>query len=135
MTRQSVGAQNQELCNFTPEVLEVVNLCYEKEAEPIPHVRMRLVFRDGSKSKVFMLQVEKLEKLGWTGLDIKCRFSPEVSSERIKRYLANTIRSDLVKVPQVKEYRLERAGMNMIAGEHVFCTGGSREIAIFDPDM
>ena len=75
------------------------------------------------KIKVFPVPLSKLEYFDWLSQDIHCRYNPDYTTSKIKRYLADHVRKLLPTSTPRKRYRLSRVGNYNIDGEHIFCYG------------
>lgn len=113
--------QKQSICNFHPCVEQLLH--YKCGEQSDLHVKMHLDFGDNQPGASFDVLVSKLESLDWLSKDIRCRFSPNVSKALVKRSLADSVRKQFPDVPSVDICQLERAGVEKIGRDVVFCAG------------
>lgn len=113
--------QEQSICNFHPCVEQLINC--KCGVESVCHVKIHLNFDDDQHGRSFNIPFSKLESVDWLSMDIRCQFSPNVSSAFVKRSLANIVRQQLPNVPSIDVFQLDRLGVEKINGEVVFCAG------------
>lgn len=111
------------LCYFAPRLVELIDIYLDIGGATVPYVKFCLDFDSGHISEVYTVPLDEIEKIDWFKLDINCRFEPNASQSRIIRHLCDNIRTQIGNVPRKTIYRLTHIGMNVVAGQHVFCTG------------
>ena len=111
------------LCNFVPRVSELIDIYIDKGGDAVPYVQFCLEFDSGHISGMNTVPLDEIDKIDWLKVDIHCWFDPNTSPARISRHLRNKILEELSNVPRKTVYQLLDVGMNVIAGQHVFCTG------------
>lgn len=113
------------LCNFAVDVLGVDEIRFDGVGERIQKVKVRIDFgeNDIANRMIRDIPLGEIDKICWKNLDIRCRYYPEVSESKVRRYLENTIRDQMKKVPRRLVEHLTHTGMYKLDGHLVFCTG------------
>lgn len=113
------------LCNFRICIISADSIYTDAGQTPIPYVRFFLDFEDDSpkNAKVHCVKVAEIDRINWLGLDIKCLYNPDVKKKTVERHLYDSLRHELQTAPERTVYRFRHAGMRLIEGKPVFCTG------------
>lgn len=117
------GENGKGICNFKPEVIELVDIYADATTEPVTYVMMRLVFSDGTQGEAFSVPLSGLDSEKWLNRNKRCRFNPDVAEIKAGRYIADEVRQFLPHVETKKLYRLNQLGVHVIDGEPIFNTG------------
>lgn len=123
MTRDTQGAPS--FCNFDIHVISIDQIYMNADCEPVLKVKLSLELRDGNEKtpKVHSIPVEHIDDMHWKNLDMRCYYDPNVSEKKVERYLSYIVRQSLSSAPRRRVYHLSHAGMYLIEGKTVFCTG------------
>lgn len=122
LTKSECG---KPLCNFRVDIISSDNIYTDASKDPIHYACFSIDFGcDSSKNaNVYRVPNVELDRIHWRELDIKCRYHPDISKSVVERYLYDSIRQNLQKAPRRTVYRFSHAGMYLIEGKPVFCTG------------
>lgn len=132
------------LCNFRVHIISSDNIYMDAGKIPIHYACFSIDFGGDSRenAKVHRVPVVELDRINWRELDIKCRYNPDITKSAVERYLYDSVRQNLQMASRRTVYRFSHAGMYLIEGKPVFCTGtevihdhsfGSN--ILFEPDL
>lgn len=110
--------------NFQINLHRVINLHDGSSEKGTRLLEITLIFDGRTPSKIQRIALQKLSNLDWDTVDGRVAFDPQIPIARVRRCLANDIRSALEFLPVVDIYKLSHPGLCKINGEAVFCTGG-----------
>lgn len=118
-------ANGNFLCNFAPKVLGVDAVRFDGVGERILRVKLCIDVGENNIANrmIWDIPLEEIDKICWKKLNIRCRYHPEVSESKVRRYLGNTIRDQMEKVPRRLVEHLTHTGMYKLDEHLVFCTG------------
>jgi len=138
-----IDDDDKPICNFIPKVCAWVDV--HTNDKVIPHVRLRLSFRDGEDkdgegdkdkkgkkdssnikpSEEFLIPISELGRIDWTEKDIRCRFHLNYPRKRAKQYLEDRIRTTLASedIKRENKYILTKLGIHNIENTMIYCAG------------
>lgn len=127
MTWLTKDMNGKPLCNFTLNVLGVDEVRFNGVGERIQWVKVCIDFgeKDIANQMILAIPLEEIYKTCWKDLNTCCRYNPEVSESKVKRYLEDIIRDQIKKVPRRLVEHLTHTGMHNLDDHLVFCTGKS----------
>lgn len=111
------------LSNFGVRVIRLIELFDVKTKGVDIYFELELLFENGA-SKIVRVSSSTIEKVSWSQLDVRCRFMPNVSQTKAKKYLLDTIYREAEKASKQIIYLIKETGYFELEGEIGFFTGG-----------
>lgn len=121
MEHNIADQSGKQICNFRPNVVEIDEI-HDAGGKVVSNIQFRLEFEDGTSS-MQTTQVAELDHVQWWNMDKRCWINPDVSRTKAQRYLEDAVRQQLSSAPKKEIYQLSEAGLFLIKGEAIFCTG------------
>ncbi len=122
LTKNECG---KPLCNFRVHIISYDNIYTDASKTPILYACFSIDFENDNPkdANVHRVPVVEIGRINWRELDIRCRYNPDVGKSAVERYLYDSVRQNLQMAPRRTVYQFSHAGMYLIEGKPVFCTG------------
>lgn len=102
MKGQTKAMNGKPLCNFALNVVSVDDVHINGGEKCSQRIQVRFDFgeNDIEGQEIHNIPMDKIDKMHWKELDIRCRYNPKIPESKVERYLNDCIRDQIGKAPR-----------------------------------